>query len=68
MPMYYFHLRDGEPVRDVDGTELLNLVEARRHALGVARCPEDEECWIAIGRNGRCLFTMAAGTSYFPFG
>jgi hypothetical protein len=37
MPMYYFHLRDGEPVPDVDGTELLNLAEARTHAWGVAR-------------------------------
>jgi hypothetical protein len=37
MPMYFFHLRDGESVSDVDGTELLNLVEARSHALRVAR-------------------------------
>ncbi len=37
MPMYYFNLRDGEAVTDVDGTELLSLAEARSHALGVAR-------------------------------
>jgi hypothetical protein len=37
MPMYYFHLRDDEPVLDSDGTDLDNIGAARAHAVGVAR-------------------------------
>jgi hypothetical protein len=37
MPMYYFHLYDNVPLRDEDGTELINLAAARDHAAGVAR-------------------------------
>jgi len=37
MPMYYFHLYDNVPLRDEDGTELIDLAAARDHAAGVAR-------------------------------
>ena len=37
MPMYYFHLSNGEKVLDVDGTNLVDLAAARTHAFGVAR-------------------------------
>ena len=37
MPMYFFHLRDNEPILDVDGTELIDVDEAQDHARGVAR-------------------------------
>ena len=37
MPMYYFHLYDDAPLRDDDGTELINLAAAHDHAAGVAR-------------------------------
>ena len=37
MPMYYFHLRDQETVKDVDGTELADTDAARAHADIVAR-------------------------------
>ena len=37
MPMYYFHLRDNEPILDVDGTELIDIEAAQDHARGVAR-------------------------------
>jgi hypothetical protein len=37
MPKYFFHLHDESTVSDVDGTDLPNLVEARRHALLVSR-------------------------------
>jgi hypothetical protein len=37
MPMYYFHLRDNEPILDPDGTDLIDVGAARGHAEGVAR-------------------------------
>jgi hypothetical protein len=37
MPMYYFHLRDNEPILDKDGTELIDMVAAEDHAQIVAR-------------------------------
>jgi hypothetical protein len=37
MPMYYFHLRNTDLIRDVDGTELPDEDAARAHANGVAR-------------------------------
>ena len=37
MPMYYFHLRDNEPILDPDGTDLIDVEAARGHAEGVAR-------------------------------
>jgi hypothetical protein len=37
MPMYYFHLRDNEPILDPDGTDLIDLEAARDHADNVAR-------------------------------
>lgn len=37
MPMYYFHLRNGETITDVDGTDLADEAAARAHAAGVAR-------------------------------
>lgn len=37
MPMYYFHLRDSDTLRDPEGTELPNLAAAREHATTVAR-------------------------------
>lgn len=37
MPMYYFHLCDDVPLRDSDGTDLIDLAAARDHAAGVAR-------------------------------
>ena len=37
MPMYYFHLRDNEPILDPDGTDLINVDAARDHADIVAR-------------------------------
>ena len=37
MPMYYFHLRDNEPILDPDGTDLIDAEAARGHAEGVAR-------------------------------
>ena len=37
MPMYYFHLRDQDTIRDVDGTDLADTDAARAHAEIVAR-------------------------------
>jgi hypothetical protein len=37
MPMYYFHLRDNEPILDPDGTDLIDVEAARGHAESVAR-------------------------------
>jgi len=37
MPLYYFHVRNSELIRDVDGTELPDHDSARAHANGVAR-------------------------------
>jgi uncharacterized protein DUF6894 len=37
MPMYYFHLYDGETIVDSDGTDLVSIGAARDHAAGVAR-------------------------------
>ena len=37
MGMYYFHLYNDVPVRDDDGTDLIDLPAARDHAAGVAR-------------------------------
>jgi hypothetical protein len=37
MSMYYFHLYDHETIRDSDGTELVDVIAARKHAVGVAR-------------------------------
>lgn len=37
MPMYYFHLYDGAPLRDDRGTELIDLAAARNRSAGVAR-------------------------------
>ena len=37
MPMYYFHLRDNEPILDSDGTDLIDVEAARAHADIVAR-------------------------------
>jgi hypothetical protein len=37
MPMFYFHLHDGESILDSDGTDLDNIGAARAHALGVVR-------------------------------
>jgi hypothetical protein len=37
MPMFYFHLDDEEVVKDIDGTNLIDLPAARDHAAGVAR-------------------------------
>ena len=37
MPMYYFHLRDNKSILDVDGTDLIDMDQARDHAEGVAR-------------------------------
>jgi hypothetical protein len=36
MPMYYFHLRDADTIKDVDGTELADTDAARSHADTVA--------------------------------
>ena len=36
-PMYYFHLRDQDDLRDLDGTELADVAAAREHAGTVAR-------------------------------
>ena len=37
MPMYYFHLYDDETIVDIDGTDLINVEAAEKHAAGVAR-------------------------------
>ena len=37
MPLYYFHLYDDVPIRDDDGTDLIDLAAARDHADVVAR-------------------------------
>ena len=37
MPMYYFHLRDQDTLKDLDGTELVDMDAARAHADVVAR-------------------------------
>ncbi|MEJ2379147.1 MAG: hypothetical protein P8Y71_28390 [Pseudolabrys sp.] len=37
MPMYYFHLRNTDLIKDVDGTDLPDEAAARAHATGVAR-------------------------------
>jgi len=37
MPLYYFHIRNGDTIRDTDGTELPDHDSARAHANGVAR-------------------------------
>ena len=37
MPMYYFHLRDQDQIRDVDGTDLADVEAAREPANAVAR-------------------------------
>jgi len=37
MPMYYFHLRDNEPILDEEGTELIDIEAAEDHAQVVAR-------------------------------
>ena len=34
--MYYFHLYDDEKVSDTDGTDLVDLAAARKHATDVA--------------------------------
>jgi hypothetical protein len=36
MPMYYFDLRDNEPILDEDGTELIDIGAAQDHAHVVA--------------------------------
>lgn len=36
MPRYFFHVTDGESIRDDTGTELSGLPEARRQALQTA--------------------------------
>jgi Domain of unknown function (DUF6894) len=35
--MYYFHLRDSDTIKDVDGAELADHAAARAHAAAVAR-------------------------------
>jgi hypothetical protein len=37
MPLYYFHLRDHDTVKDMDGTELVDTDAARAHADIVSR-------------------------------
>ena len=37
MAMYYFHLYNDVPLRDDDGTDLMDVTAARDHAAGVAR-------------------------------
>ena len=37
MPLYYFHIQNGEMIRDSDGTDLPDHHSARAHANGVAR-------------------------------
>jgi len=37
MPLYYFHIHNGDRIRDTDGTELPDHDSARAHANGVAR-------------------------------
>lgn len=37
MAMYYFHLYNDVPLRDDEGTDLMDLSAARDHAAGVAR-------------------------------
>jgi len=36
MPLYYFHVRNGDTLADVDGTELSDETAARAHAKTVA--------------------------------
>ena len=36
MPRFFFHTRDGERLRDEEGSECANLMEARRSAVALA--------------------------------
>jgi hypothetical protein len=66
VPRYFFHITDGQAFRDNVGTELPNLVEARREALlTFSDLVKNREAWASdewridiAEAEGRTLLTL----------